>query len=78
MDVGATGPAILAQLQGFVDYAPIPLSVEVERTKRFVVGTIPKRHYTRLAVFTLLLGRDGGDGPDGQWLGFQFYSLGVG
>jgi hypothetical protein len=83
MDVGTSPAAIISQVTGFVDYAPIALAVERENPRRLIVGVVPKRAYTRLAVITFLLGRTSPKEPkaadaEDEWLGFQFYSLTVG
>lgn len=84
MNTGITEDAILTSLKGFVDYTPIPLAVERKGKVRFVTGIVPKRHYTRLAVMTFLLGgamikkKGKNKNSDYQWLGFRFYSLEVG
>jgi hypothetical protein len=83
MNIGADAPGVLAGLAGFVDYAPISLAIDRDGQSRFVRGVVPKRQHTRLAVVTFLLARSPGTagetGPaQQQWLGFRFYSFGVG
>jgi hypothetical protein len=81
LDVGETPAEILSPIKAFVDYAPVELSIAEDGARSVLVGAIPKRSYTRLAVITFLLGSNApkkkGDGPV-DWMGFQFYSLSVG
>jgi hypothetical protein len=82
IDIGATPQEVAAQVEGFVDYAAIPLTVEEDGENLTIVGTLPKRSYTRLAVLTFLLGSASGKkkhkAEEDQWLGFRFYSLKAG
>jgi hypothetical protein len=87
MAVGTTPEDILAQVNGFVDYAPVPLALEEDGPHRLVTGSIPKRQHARLAVVSFLLGREvpqrteangAEDHAEDQWLGFRFYAFSVG
>ena len=83
MDVGTSPAAIVSQVSGFVDYAPIALSVERDGPRRLITGVVPKRAHSRLAVISFLLGRTSQKEPqtaDGEeeWLGFQFYCFTIG
>jgi hypothetical protein len=79
LNVGDTTEDITGQVRGFVDYAPIRLTMEENENASYIVGTIPKRAHTRLAVASFLLGElvltkePSPEAPD--WLGFKFYSF---
>jgi hypothetical protein len=82
LNAGDTAEDILSQISGFVDYAPIPLTIDENEKGTYLVGTVPKRAHTRLAVASFLLGQlvpkkksASADAP--QWLGFKFYAFDV-
>jgi hypothetical protein len=82
LSVGDSGTDVLGPISGFVDYASIPLSIDQTGNGNVLVGTVPKRSTTRLAVASFLLGEapakqtsesPGTDAP--TWLGFKFYAF---
>jgi len=80
LNVGDTTEDITGQVRGFVDYAPIRLSMEENENGSCLVGTIPKRVHTRLAVASFLLGelvpKKKQPSPEAAtWLGFKFYTF---
>ena len=82
VNVGDTAEDVLSKVSCFVDYAPIPLAVEVKEDVHYLVGTVPKRAYTRLAVASFLLGlaapkKKAAHAATPSWLGFKFYALDV-
>lgn len=85
LSVGDTGGDVLRPIAGFVDYTAIPLTIEETENGTFLVGIVPKRSHTRLAVASFLLGEAGQkktsesaseDAP--SWLGFKFYAFDAG
>ena len=82
LNVGDTGIDVLSPISAFIDYAPVPLTIDGTDNGTFLVGTVPKRTHTRLAVASFLLGEAGAgknsesasvDAP--TWLGFKFYAF---
>ena len=82
VNVGDTADDILSKISCFVDYAPIPLTIDEKEHVNYLVGTVPKRAYTRLAVASFLLGmvvpkKKPANVGAPSWLGFKFYALDV-
>lgn len=83
LNVGDATEDIVSQVRGYVDYAPIQLTMEEIDNVTFIEGAIPKRADTRLAVASFLLGELGpkkkkpGSGEAPVWLGFKFYAFDV-
>jgi hypothetical protein len=82
LNVGDTAEDILSKVSCFVDYAPISLTIEEKESVNYLVGTVPKRAYTRLVVVSFLLGvaapkKKSTNAGMPTWLGFKFYALDV-
>jgi hypothetical protein len=83
LSVGDTAEDVLSKISGFVDYTPIPLTRDENEKRTYLVGTVPKRAHTRLAVASFLLGeaapkkKKSANGHPPAWLGFKFYAFDV-